>query len=375
MLHEASKLLIVDDDDDFRRSTARVLSQHGYLCVEATSGAAARLILDTDADVAVVLCDIMMPGSSGMELLAELPSRFPDLAVVMTTAVDDPLVAEEAFHLGAVGYMTKPFEANELLINLACALRRRDLDHEHRLQLQTLQAALSGNVVETRSAADVTAEHIRILVVDDHSIFTQSLVRLLGSKRELKVVGTAGTVSSAIATAVALRPDVVLMDFELPDGDGPQATAQIKTLMPSVQVVMLTVRADDQALVRAIAAGCSGFVNKADTVDCLVHAIVAAHEGEPITPSHELSPLLLQLPPTKRGLGADLTIREVEVLHLMADGLINKQVAKRLGLRLNTVRNHSQNILYKLRGSFATGSRRHCRARWHHRLSGSTVTN
>jgi DNA-binding NarL/FixJ family response regulator len=343
-----TRVLVVDDDDDFRRSTARVLSRHGYSCLEASSGAEARGILDKGVDVDVALCDIMMPGTSGIELLAELAARFPELAIVMTTALDDPRVAEEAFNLGAAGYLTKPFEANELLINLACAVRRRDLDSARRVHLRTLETTLAGRVVDNPSPAEEPSDRTRILIVDDHAIFTQSLARLLGSKPELEVVGTADTVSLAVAATVALKPHVVLMDFELPDGDGTEATAQIKVLMPSVHVIMLTARPADQAMVRAIESGCSGFVNKADTVDCLFAAIVAACDDELITPPHKLAPLLRQLPPTQRGLGADLTPREHEVLELMASGLINKQVATRLGLRLNTVRNHSQNILYKL---------------------------
>jgi DNA-binding NarL/FixJ family response regulator len=189
---------------------------------------------------------------------------------------------------------------------------------------------------------------ISVLIVDDHAIFAHSLVRLLESKPRLKVVGTADSVASAVAASLELVPDVVLMDFELPDGDGPQAAEQIKSMAPSIHVVMLTARTDDQALVRAIAAGCSGFVRKADSTDCLFGAIVAAHDGELVTGASELAPLLRQLRPTHRGLGADLTPRELEVLGLMAGGLINKQVARQLGLRLNTVRNHSQSILSKL---------------------------
>jgi response regulator RpfG family c-di-GMP phosphodiesterase/DNA-binding CsgD family transcriptional regulator len=191
-------------------------------------------------------------------------------------------------------------------------------------------------------------DRIRILVVDDHQIFTHSLVRLLGTRPELKVVGTAGSVSDAVAAALAYEPDVILMDFELPDGDGTEATERIKALTPSVKVVMLTARTDDQSLVRAIAAGCSGFVKKEDAVDSLLEAILAANEGETITPPSELAPLLRQLRPTQRGLGADLTPRELEILRLFAAGQVNKQVAQGLGLRLNTVRNHAQSILYKL---------------------------
>jgi DNA-binding NarL/FixJ family response regulator len=345
----AAKVLIVDDDAVFRTTTARILDSHGYSSRQASSVAAAEDILDNEPDIDVALCDIMMPDASGLELLAEVSSRFPDVAMVMTTAVDDPEVAEETFQLGAVGYITKPFESNALLIHLSCALRRRDLDRARRQHVLSLEASLASRPVDTPTRVKDSSEKIRVLIVDDHVIFTESLIRVLGSRPELTVVGTAGTVHSAVAAAVELRPDVVLMDFELPDGDGPQATAHIKALMPSVHVIMLTALAGGDALVRAIAAGCSGFVNKGDAVDDLVQAILAARDNEPINPTPTLTPLLRQLPPTERGLGADLTLREREVLELMSAGLINKQVAKRLGLRLNTVRNHSQNILYKLR--------------------------
>ena len=100
------------------------------------------------------------------------------------------------------------------------------------------------------------------------------------------MVGTAVSVSEAVVAALAYEPDVILMSFDLPDGDGAQATEQLKALTPSVKVVMLTACTDDRALVRAIAAGCSGFVQKEDAAETLLEAIVAAHEGETITSAH-----------------------------------------------------------------------------------------
>jgi putative two-component system response regulator len=554
-MQSMTKVLVVDDDESFRRSTARVLGRHGYSCVEAASSAQARVVLDTEQDVAAVLCDVSMPGKSGIELLRELTADFPQLAVVMTTGVDDPRIAEVAFDFGAFGYVIKPFDANELLINVASALKRRDLesaqrDHVRALERTIARTRMLGGVLEgiegepgaslkadeemierlsravslpdeetgrhiermsrysvalanavgftglspddlrlaialhdvgkigvpdgillkpgplsrdehvamqrhapigygllagstselLRTAADIALTHhewwdgggyprglqgaeipeearmaaitdvfdaltsnrvyrpalpldeaiaimgdlrgrqfeprlldaflgsmdeirsireaypdqedaqnrIRILVVDDHEDFAHSLVRLLRQRPELKVVGTAASVSEAVVAALVCGPDVILMDFDLPDGDGPQATEQIKALTPSVKVIMLTSRTDDPALVRAIAAGCSGFVKKEDAARSLLGAIVAAHEGETITPPNDLVPLLRQLRPTHRGLGADLTPRELEILGLIASGLVNKQIAQRLGLSLNTVRNHAQNILYKL---------------------------
>lgn len=549
-----TKVLVVDGDAAFRRSTALTLERNGYICLEAVSGTEAHEILLADDDVAAVLCDITNPGGSGVDLLSDVTADFPDVAAVATTGVDTAAAADASFRLGAFGYLVKPFGTNELLNNLAGALRRRDLEQEHRRAVRALEQTIArtrtlGGLLETlegasdaplqeeevmarlsravsmrdeetgrhiermsryamviakavgftersledlrlatalhdvgkigiadgillkpgplsveehtamqrhsligfqfladstsellRAAADIALSHhewwdgggyprglhgeeipeeariaavadvfdaltsnrvyrpgltfdealaimadlrgrqfeprlldafvssmdevaairrafpdledepgrIRILVVDDQEIFAHSLVRLLGSRPEFKIVGSAGRVADAVAGAVAYEPDVILMDFELPDGDGAQATEQVKALTPAAKVIMLTVRDDEQVLVRSIAAGCSGFVKKDAPVEDLLAAIVAVHEGETITPQVELVPLLRQLRPTRRGLGADLTPRELDVLRLMASGLVNKEIAQHLGVRLNTVRNHVQNVSYKL---------------------------
>jgi DNA-binding NarL/FixJ family response regulator len=189
---------------------------------------------------------------------------------------------------------------------------------------------------------------IGVLVVDDHKIFATSLVRLLGSYPTIRVVGTAGTVAEAVTAAVAYVPDVILMDHDLPDGDGPQATLRIKALTPAVKIIMLTVRHDNDALVAAITAGCSGFVKKEQAVEDLLAAITAVNDGETVTSDVDLGPLLRGLRPTRRGLGAGLTPRERSVLSLMAAGMVNKQIAEQLHVRLNTVRNHVKNISGKL---------------------------
>ncbi|MEY2420271.1 MAG: cyclic di-GMP phosphodiesterase, partial [Acidimicrobiaceae bacterium] len=138
-----TKVLLVDDDETFRRSTARLLASHGYSCVEAASGAQARAVLDVEQDVDAVLCDITLPGPSGMELLLELTADFPDVAVVMITGVDDPGVADVAFGFGAFGYLVKPFDTNELLVSLAGAVKRRDLEVAQRGQARTLEQTIA----------------------------------------------------------------------------------------------------------------------------------------------------------------------------------------------------------------------------------------
>jgi response regulator RpfG family c-di-GMP phosphodiesterase/DNA-binding CsgD family transcriptional regulator len=207
-----------------------------------------------------------------------------------------------------------------------------------------------GDVAEIRAAyPDWDDEpRIRVLVVDDHEIFVQSLVRLLSAHPALKVVGTAATVATAEKAIVAYEPDVVLMDFELPDGDGATATETVKALLPMTKVVMLTGRTDRDAVVRAIGAGCSGFIPKTESIETLVEAIRSAHAGDEPTRIEDLPRLLGDLRPTRRGIGTDLGGRELEVLQLMASGESNRAIAAQLYVSLNTVRNHVQHVLYKL---------------------------
>jgi putative two-component system response regulator len=550
-----TKVLVVDDDQAFRRSLTRSLASHGYECFEASGGDAALEVLVAEPDIAAVLCDIRMPEHSGIDLLARLTADHPDAAVVMMTAVDDPDVADAAFESGAYGYIVKPFDTNELLINLASALKRRSLEATHRGHVRSLERAIvrtrmlreivgylddahdrnadgDADMVERLARAiglprDETAAHIermsrysvvlaqavgydrltsddlrriaalhdvgkigvpseillkaggltlversvmqpharigfqllgggsgelqqvaaqialthhewwdgsgyprglrgteiadearivavadvfdaltsdrshraamsfdeamalmrqlrgrqfepslldaffdviddveaihhdfpdddgtllpiRVLVVDADALSRQAVVARLESQPGLKVVALAESVSETVVSAFASEPDVILMDFQLAEGDGLQAIAQIRALTPSVQVIMLTLEPADEALVGAIGAGCAGFVKKTADAGALLEAIEAAHEGDLVTMTVDLAPLLRQLPPTHRGLGSDVTPRELEILTLMAGGAVNKQIAAELGLRLNTVRNHVQSILSKL---------------------------
>lgn len=126
-----ARLLIVDDEEPIRRLLARVLDRTGYTCVTAgDAGEAVGLLEDQDFDL--VLTDVNLPGQSGLWLAAEVVGRYPGTAVVMVTGVDDTALAREALGLGAYGYVIKPFEANEIVINVFNALRRRQLEIENR---------------------------------------------------------------------------------------------------------------------------------------------------------------------------------------------------------------------------------------------------
>jgi DNA-binding NarL/FixJ family response regulator len=189
---------------------------------------------------------------------------------------------------------------------------------------------------------------IRVVVVDDHEMFVQGLAAVLGADPAIEVVATAGTVEAGIATVRLHAPDVVLMDYELPDGDGAEATERIKAEVPEAQVVMVTSFDDEGVLLRAIEAGCSGFITKHKAVQEVAAAVRAAHAGEALISPSMLARLLPKLRQNPRGLGTDLTPREKDVLKLLAAGAPNQQIADELSLSLHTVRNHVQNVITKM---------------------------
>lgn len=193
-----------------------------------------------------------------------------------------------------------------------------------------------------------TVSPIRVLIVDDHQMFAQGLLRALEREDGIEVVGMSGTVEDATAAARMKRPDVVLMDYELPDGDGAAATERIKQDVPGARVVMVTSHGDEAVLVSAIEAGCSGFVTKHKAIEEVVAAVRAAAAGEALISPSMLARLLPKLRRSYRGTGSDLTAREVEILALLAEGLSNQTIAERLVISLHTVRNHVQNVLTKL---------------------------
>ena len=189
---------------------------------------------------------------------------------------------------------------------------------------------------------------VGVLIVDDHRMFSESLARLLADEDGIEVLGIAATGSDAIDLVNRLHPNVVLMDYQLPDEDGVAVTLEVKRHTPSVMVVMLTGSTEDRVLLAAIDAGCSGFLTKDRAAAEVVHAVRAAAIGEALISPALLARLLPKLTRTQRSLGEDLTEREREILGFLARGLTNKVIAAELFLSVNTIRNHVQSVLAKL---------------------------
>ncbi len=195
---------------------------------------------------------------------------------------------------------------------------------------------------------------IRVLLVDDHLVFAQALQIALDLQPDMEVVGVVGEGLEASREVVRVSPDVVIMDYGLPDVSGSVATQAIKELRPAVQVVMLTSYADIPVLLESLKAGVSGFLSKEKAIADVVEAVRLAAAGEAQIPPATLRSLLARLdadtdatesipPPLD-----DLTARELEVLQWHASGAGQEAIAQRLTISPNTVRTHTQRILQKL---------------------------
>jgi DNA-binding NarL/FixJ family response regulator len=193
---------------------------------------------------------------------------------------------------------------------------------------------------------------VRVLIVDDQNLFRRGLATLLASSEDVEVVGEAADGREAVEKARSIRPDVVLMDLHMPVCDGIQATQLIKAERPRTKVVVLTVSEDDADLFQAINSGAEGYLLKNLYPDELFHFIERVMAGEsPVSPA--MAGRLLQeirQPSRRHGRGpaSDLTVREREILQLVAEGLSNAEIASRLYVVEGTVKNHLHNVLGKL---------------------------
>ena len=189
-----------------------------------------------------------------------------------------------------------------------------------------------------------------VLLADDHRMLRDSLRRSL-EDHGFEVVGEAPDGTEAVRLALALRPDVVLMDVSMPALDGVEATRQITRLAPESQVVMLTMHADGDVMARAIQAGAVGYLVKDCSIDDVVATVRLAGSGEAVlSPGLAGSMLANVKKMTRSGNGDAPTIsaREEEVLQLVADGLTLPEVAAALFISVKTVKNHLASIYAKL---------------------------
>jgi DNA-binding NarL/FixJ family response regulator len=191
---------------------------------------------------------------------------------------------------------------------------------------------------------------LRLLLVDDHTLFREGLISLLSYQGDFAVVGEAEDAESALDQARALHPDIVLMDIELPGEDGVSATQRLTMEMPAVTVVMLTVHDDSQTLFEAIKAGAQGYLVKNVRSRELLEQLRGLARGEAAISRRMAARILEEIRGQIEPFGPEeaLTARETEVLELVAARLSNAEIAERLVISEHTVKNHMKSILAKL---------------------------
>jgi two-component system, NarL family, response regulator len=183
---------------------------------------------------------------------------------------------------------------------------------------------------------------IRVLCVDDHRLMREGVARIVGVQPDMEVVAEASNGEHAVAQFVASRPDITLMDLQLPVTSGPEATRRIRQIDASARIIVLTMYRGDEDVHRAFDAGAMGYVLKDAISDDLIHVIREVHAGRRVvTPE-------IQQALDERARQPTLSLRERQVLELVAEGLRNKEIAAALGISADTTGMHVKNIYTKL---------------------------
>lgn len=197
---------------------------------------------------------------------------------------------------------------------------------------------------------DVESTFIRLLLADDHPVVRDGLRAMLSTQPDFQIVGEAANGAEAVQLAARLKPDVILLDLEMPDLDGVSVLTQIRALDPRARVIIVTAYDTDERIVQAVVAGAQGYLLKGAPREDIFRAIRVVHEGgsllQPIVASKLLQHVSQQAsPPAEID---SLTPRELEVLCWLAEGKSNKQIAAEFTVSERTIKFHVSSILAKL---------------------------
>lgn len=194
-----------------------------------------------------------------------------------------------------------------------------------------------------------------VLIVDDHPLFREGLKSIIAEDRHFVVEGEAGDARNGYATAIKIRPDVVLVDISLPDESGMQLTRRIRKALPSTRVMIISMHSKIDYIVEAFQAGATGYVVKDSAASRLIQGLHAVTGGEYFLDSsisHEVVERLMKSPVREARVSDSdygrLTPREQEIMRMLAEGIAKTEIAERLCISVKTVENHRSNIMKKL---------------------------
>lgn len=202
-----------------------------------------------------------------------------------------------------------------------------------------------------RSVAAMGNKNIRVLVADDHTLVRESLVGLLQGDGDMQVVAQASDGIETVEKAIATRPDVVITDISMPRLNGIEVVRRLREALPDTRVLVLTMHQEDEYVLQAVRAGAAGYMVKDCAASELLAAMRSLHAGRGYFGPQAAKALAEQLQHPERDLGdpyGQLTAREREVFHLLAEGLTTKEIARQLDISTKTAENHRARVLAKL---------------------------
>ena len=188
----------------------------------------------------------------------------------------------------------------------------------------------------------------RVVVVDQERVFAAGLTQIIHRRQEMRIIGTAHSISEGIELVDEHRPDVLLCSYLLPDGDGATLCEHVLDRCPETKVVLLTSVATPEVALRCISAGCSGIVGKTASIDEVTSTIRRVHNGQVVIPADLLPAVVSGLRHRQPAIGGDITPRERELLGHLAEGLPIADIARVMSISVNTARNHTQRVIEKL---------------------------
>jgi DNA-binding NarL/FixJ family response regulator len=286
---DREKILIVDDEASIRSLLKRLLERNGYVCVLASDARDAKRIME-DEHLDLILCDIQMPEESGLELALYVTSEYPDVAIVMVTVIGNQETVKTLLGMGVYGYILKPFDENQLLISVANALRRRELEMQQRSYRQDLE----------RTVRERTATLSRM-----NGALKKSESELKAQKKELEEANS------------ALRVLLKKREEDKSELEKNILTSVKKTVEPFLEKLKRSRTTNEQKVILSIVES-----NIKEMTSSFVKELSSAY--------------------------LDLSPKEIEVSGLIKQGMTTKEIADILHLSDNTIMSHRYNIRRKL---------------------------